>query len=55
MYPKLTKEEIDRMMQFYEVDTLEGLLEAQTYHIEKLQAKLPAFRINTPLSRVREG
>ncbi len=36
----MTKQEINELMEFYQVDTLEALIEAQAKHIEKLQSKL---------------
>jgi len=50
----MTKEEIDQLMKFYAVDTLEALVEAQARHVEKLQAKLPQTGTFAP-QRVREG
>lgn len=53
-FPKLSKEDVDRMMRFYAVDTLAGLVAAQAYHVEKLLSKLPAPQAREP-GRVREG
>lgn len=50
----MTKEQVDALLRFYAVDTLEGLVEAQARHVEKLQAKLPPMRDEQP-GRVREG
>ena len=50
----MTREQIDVLLKFYAVDTLEALVEAQARHIEKLQAKLPPLRDEQP-GRVREG
>lgn len=40
IYPKQTKEDIDKLMVFYAVDTLEGLVDAQVHHIERLLTTL---------------
>lgn len=47
-------ETMRQLMNFYAVDTLEALVEAQARHIEKLQAKLPPTPSLAP-QRVREG
>jgi hypothetical protein len=43
-----------QLMKFYGVDTLAALVDAQAYHVEKLQAKLPPTPSLAP-QRVREG
>lgn len=43
-----------QLMQFYNVSTVDELIAAQSHHIEKLQAKLPATPLLRPTS-VREG
>jgi hypothetical protein len=40
--------EIEQLMRFYAVDTLEALVEAQASHVEKLQAKLPKADSGVP-------
>lgn len=44
-----------RLMAFYQVETIEALIGAMEGHIKKLQAKLPAIREPMALQRVREG
>jgi len=44
----------DRLMKFYGVATLNDLVMAQDRHIERLQAKVPPIKDETP-GRVREG
>jgi hypothetical protein len=51
----MTKEEIDQLLRFYSVDTLEGLVEAQAQHVEKLQAKIPSDNIQMFFRPPREG
>ena len=51
----MTKSEVDALMRFYAVDTLEGLVEAQAKHVERLQAKLPPMRDERPGYVPREG
>ncbi len=48
----MTKEDMDRLLKFYAVDSLEALVEAQAHHVERLQAKLPPMRDEQP-GRVR--
>jgi hypothetical protein len=45
--------EIEQLMRFYAVDTLEALVEAQATHVEKLQAKLPKADGGAPHQRQR--
>ena len=51
----MTREQIEQLMKFYAVDTLEALVEAQARHIEKLQAKLPPNDISARPISVRKG
>lgn len=46
--------EIDELMKFYGVESVEALVSAQARHIEKLQAKLPPLRDEHPRTP-REG
>ena len=50
----MTREQIDVLLKFYAVDTLEALVEAQAHHIEKLQLRLTPLR-DEQSGRVREG
>ena len=50
----MTKDEVDTLLRFYAVDTLEGLVEAQAKHVERLQAKLPRIPDQFPRTP-REG
>lgn len=50
----MTKEHVDALLKFYQVDTLEGLVEAQAAHIERLQKKLPPIPDQFPRTP-REG
>ena len=48
-------EEAKRLMRFYSVDTLEGLVRAQAEHVERLQTKLQPLRDARPGYTPREG
>lgn len=41
--------DIQDLMRFYAVDTLEALVAAQARHIEKLQSKLPKADSGAPM------
>ena len=51
----MTREQVDVLLNFYDVDTLEALVEALAHHIEKLQAKVPSQWRDTQPGKVREG
>lgn len=53
-YRDFTRDERLQLYRFYNVSTLEGLVDKQARHIERLQAKLPPMRDEFPRTP-REG
>jgi hypothetical protein len=47
--------QVQQLMKFYSVDNLQDLAQQQAIHVEKLQAKLPPFKMQWEPSNPRRG